>query len=90
MDKILSPSSALLFIENEEESCELEGQGIKTIFPTDILDIYSRLQVLLGIKWSGQTDALTEASNLIDEIYERCELQTEQKYRNALDKFRTN
>ena len=32
---------------------------------------------------SGLTVTLTEASNLIDELYKRGELQSEQKYRNA-------
>ena len=46
----------------------LEGQGFKIIIPSNIIDIYTRLEVLLGLKISGHTDTLTEASNLIDEI----------------------
>ena len=49
---------------------ELKGRGVeKIIIPSNILDIYTRLEVLLGLKLSGNTDTLTEASNLIDEIY---------------------
>ena len=46
----------------------LGGQGIeKIIIPSNINDIYTRLQVLLDLKLSGHTDTLTEASHLIDE-----------------------
>ena len=43
--------------------------------------------MLLGLKLSGHTDTLTEASNPIDELCKRGEIQNEQQYRNALDKF---
>ena len=52
----------------ENESDYLEGQGVKIIIPNNIKDIYTRLEVLLGLKLSGHTDTLTEASNLIDEL----------------------
>ena len=66
-------------IENIEDSNEkkisdndLESQGIeKTIIPSNIIDIYSRLEVLLGFKLSGHNETLTEASNLLDEFYKR-------------------
>ena len=46
---------------------KLEGQGIeKIITPTNITDMYTRLEVLLGFKISGHTDTLTKASNLND------------------------
>ena len=67
----------------------LEGQGVKIIIPSNIVDIYSRLEVLLGLKLSGHSDTLTEASNLTDELYKRGEIQNKQQYRNALDKFTT-
>ena len=41
----------------------LEGQGLKIIVPSNIIDIYTRLEILLGLKLSGHTDTLTEASN---------------------------
>ena len=66
----------------------LEGQGIeKIIIPSNIIDIYTRLEILLGLEISGHNDTLTEASNLIDDLYKRHEIQNEQQYRNALDKF---
>ena len=65
----------------------LEGQGVKIIIPSNIIDIYTRLEILLGLKLAGHTDILTEASNLIDELYKRGEIQNKQQYRNALNKF---
>ena len=68
----------------------LKGQGIETIIiPSNIIDIYTRLEVLLGLKLSGHTDTLTEASNLIDGLYKRGEIQNKQQYRNAPNKFST-
>ena len=67
---------------------KLKGRGVKKIIiPSNIIDIYTRLEVLLGLKLSGHTDTLTEASNLIDELYNRGEIQNKQQYQNALDKF---
>ena len=68
---------------------DLIGQGVKIISPSNIIDIYRRLEVLLGIKLSGHTNNLTEANNLIDELYKRGEIQNKQQHRNALDKFFT-
>ena len=69
------------------DEIDLEGQGVKNIIPSKIIDIYNRLEILLGLKLSGHTDTLTEASNLIDELYKRGEIQNKQKYRNALNNF---
>ena len=66
---------------------DLEGQGLKIIIPSNIIGIYTRLEVLLGLKLSGHINTLTEASNLNDELYKRGETQTKQQYRNALNKF---
>ena len=67
---------------------KLKGRGVeKIIIPSNIIDNYTRLEVLLEPKLSGHTDTLSEASNLIDELYKRGEIQNEQQYRNALDKF---
>ena len=68
----------------------LKNQGIdKIIIPSKIFDIYSSLEISPGLKISGHTDTLTEASNLIDKIYKRREIQIEQQYRNAPNKFHT-
>ena len=68
---------------------DLGGQGLKIIIPSNIIDIYTRLEVLLGLQLSGHSDTLTEASNLSDELYKRGEFQNKQQYRNALNKFQT-
>ena len=66
---------------------DLEGQGVKLIIPSNINDIYTRLEILLGLNLSGHTDTLTEASNLIAELYKRGEIQNKQQYRNAPNNF---
>ena len=66
---------------------DLEGQGVKTIIPSNVVDIYTRLGILLGLKLSGHTDTLTEASKLIDKLYKRDEIQNKQQYRNAPNIF---
>ena len=73
----------------EIESDNLQGEGVKIIIPSNIIDIYRRLEVLLGFKLSGHSDTLTEASNLFDDLYKRGEIQNKQQYRNALGKFST-
>ena len=77
------------FEEITNDSDDLQGEGVKFIIPSNIIDIYTRLEVLLGLKLSEHTDTLTEASNLIDELYKRGEIKNKQQYRNALNKFQT-
>ena len=61
---------------------------LKKIFiPSNIIDIYTRIEVLLGLTLSGHSNTLSEASNLIEELYKRGEIQNKQQYRNALNKF---
>ena len=70
---------------------KLKGRGVeKIIIPSNIIDIYTRLEVLLGLKLSGHTDTLTEASNLIDQLHKLGEIQNKQQCRNALNKFSSN
>ena len=83
IDKVRNPT--LPAIENEVSN--LEGEGVKIIIPSNIIDICTRLEVLLGLKLSGHTDTLREASNLIDELYKRGEIQNKRQYRNALNIF---
>ena len=84
--KIRNPT--LPSIENVADSDDLQREGVKTITPSNIINIYTRLEVLLGLNLSGHTGTLTQASNLIDEIYKRGEIQNEQQNRNALNKFK--
>ena len=85
IDKIRNPP--LPPIENGSDN--LQGEGVKIIIPSNIIDIYTRLEVLLGLKLSGHTDTLTEASNLIDELYKRGEIQNKQQYQSPPNKFNT-
>ena len=65
---------------------KVNGRGIEKIFfPSSTIDISTRLEILLGLKLSRQTDTLTEARNLFDELYKRGEKQKEQN-RKAFDK----
>ena len=86
------PVAAIASGESDEyESLEsdLEGNGTKTIVvPSDTDEIWTRLQVLLGLKLAGHTDTLIEASQLLDALLKRGEIETEQQYRNAIDKFK--
>ena len=67
---------------------ELSGKGTKFIIPSNVIDSYTRLEILHGLKLLGRTDTLTEARFLIDEIYKRGEIQNEQQYRNAPNKIK--
>ena len=69
---------------------KLKGREVEKFFiPSNIIEIYTRLEILLGLKLSGHTVTLTEASNLIDDIYKRGEIQNKQQNRNAPNKFQT-
>ena len=48
---------------------KLRGKEVeKIIIPSNIIDIYTRLEVLLGLKLSGHTDTVTQACNIIDTL----------------------
>ena len=59
------------------------------VIASNIIDFWTCIEVLLRYKPSGHTDTLTEASHLLDELYKRAEMETEQQYPKALGKFRT-
>ena len=70
---------------------KLKGRVVEKIFiASNIIDNYTRLEVLHGLKLSGQNDTLIEAGNLIDELYKRGEIQNKQQYRSALNNFLTH
>ena len=74
--KLLSPSLSLTTIE-EEESADLQVEGLKIVISSIIIGIWTRLKTLLGLKLPGHADTLTRASNLIGEIYKLGEIQNE-------------
>ena len=72
------------------DELDIEGQGIeKLIIPSNIVHIFTRPKISLGLKLSGHNKTLPEASNLIDELYKRGEKQNEQQYRNAVNETST-
>ena len=87
LPKLVEEIQKRTFEDITHDSDDLQGEGVKIIIPPNIIDNYTRLEVLLGLKLSGHTDTLTEASNLIDELYKRGEIQNKQQYRNALNKY---
>ena len=89
LPKLVEDIQNKTFDEIKDDSDDLQGEGIKIIIPSNIIDIYTRLEVLLGLKISGHTDTITEASNLIDELFKLGEIENKQQYRNALSKFQT-
>ena len=85
LPKKVSEIQNIRFDENTHDfDSDIKGEGVKIIIPSNIIDIHSRLGVLLGLKLSGHTVFLTEASNLTDELYKLGEIQNKQQYRNAL------
>ena len=90
LPKLVEDIQNKTFDEITDNSDDLRGEGLKIIIPSNLIDIYTRLEILLGLKLSGHTNTLTEASNLIDELYKRGEIRNKQQYRNALNKFSTN
>ena len=58
---------------------KLKGRGIeKIIILSNVVDIYTRLEILLGLNLSGHSNTLTKASILIDKIYKRGDIQNKQ------------
>ena len=81
-------SKGLAGIETELD--DLQVEEMKIFVPSNIIDIWTILELLTGLKLSAHADTLTEASILIDHLYERGEKQNERQYQMALDKVSTN
>ena len=58
---------------DENDSIDSQAEGVEIIMPSNNIDTWAKLEVLLGVKISGHTHTLTEGSNLIDEIYKKDE-----------------
>ena len=89
LPKLIKDIQNRTFDEITDDSDDLQGKGLKISIPSNRVDIYTRLEILLASKLSGHTDTLTEASNLIDEFDKGGEIQNKQQYRNAPNKFST-
>ena len=60
---------------------------MKVIFPSNFIELYTKLDVVLGWKLSGPTNTLTKASNLTFEFYRKGELENGYQNLFALDKL---
>ena len=87
--KLVEENQNKTFDEITDNSDDLQGEGVKFIIPFNNIDMYTRLEILLGPKLLGHSDILTEASNLTDELHKRGEIQNKQQYRNALNNLQT-
>ena len=54
-------NQTLEVIKNDSDN--LQGEGLKIVITSNIIDNYTRLEILLGLKFSGHNITLTEASN---------------------------
>ena len=70
-------------VENDKEYDSFRGAGLVIIIQSNLIDIYTRSEVLPELWLSGHTDTLTEASNLIEEVYKTGEIQDEQHYNKS-------
>ena len=86
IDRIRNPP--LPSIENVEDSSDLEAKGVKIIISSNIIDIYTRLEISLGLKLLGHTDNLTESSNLIGELFKEVKFKTNNNIENLLTNFK--
>ena len=89
LPKLAEETKNKTFDEITDDPVDLQEEGVKIIIPSNIIEIYNRLEILLGLNLFGHTDTLTEASNSKDELYKRGEIQNKQQYRNAFNKFHT-
>ena len=88
LPKLAEENQNKTFDEITKDSDDLQGERVNFKIPSNIIDIYTRLEISLGLKLSGHTYILTEASNLIDEVYKRVKIQNELQNRNALDRYK--
>ena len=59
LPKLVEELQNKTFEEITDDSDNLQGEGEKIMLPSNIIDIYTRLEVLIGLKLSGYTDILT-------------------------------
>ena len=71
----------------EDGSLSLADEGRKIFIPSMIFDIWTKLEVLVVLRLSGLTDTLREASNLIDELFERGQKSNENIIETLLINF---
>ena len=89
LPKLVDDFQNKTFDEITGDSDGLQGEGVTNIIPSNVIDVPTRLEVLLGLELPVHTDTLTEATKLVEELYKRAEIWNEQQYRNANNKFST-
>ena len=67
-----------------ETAGEIEGQGMKILINSNIIDIRTKLEVLLELTLSGHTDTLSGGSNLINELYKKTQTKQFQRCSKSL------
>ena len=60
------------------------------LIPSSVMDVYTRLEVLLGLKVSDHTDTLTEASNFIDDLIREVKFRSNNNIELLLTNFLPN
>ena len=60
--------NGFLILDGKFQSGKLKGKGLETNMLTNIINNWTRLEVLVGLKLSGRTVTLTETRNLIDKL----------------------
>ena len=70
---------------DEDESDNVQGEGMKFVLPSNIIGVWIRLEVSLGLKLSRHTDTLTEAGNLMDDLLKILEIRSEQQNKNPVE-----
>ena len=61
LPKLIEETHNSTFEEITDNSDDLQGERLKIVIPSNIMDIYTRLEILLGLKLSGQSDTLIES-----------------------------
>ena len=74
----------------DQLSVDLQGHGVKMIIPPNLIDKWTKSAVFLGMKLSGHSVIVTEASNLLDGKFKKVEIQNVHQYRNAPNKLKSS
>ena len=89
LPKLVNHIQNKIFDENINNRDNLQVEGVKIILPSNIIDIYTGLEILLRLKLVSHTDTLTEGSNIIHDLDKRSGIRNEHQNRNAPNKFHT-
>ena len=71
LPKFVDNNHIKTFNEITDDSDDLQGEGIKINVPSNLIDNYTRLELLLALNMPVHTDTLTETGAIIDEFFQR-------------------